>query len=219
MEKFAARIFRYRIEGIMNSDEQFEAIVSEHYEALFRFAMSLARVEADALDLTQHTFYIWATKGHQLRDWSKVKTWLYTTLHRAFLVGRRKQSRFVEDELEEAVNKLPIEFYGLPEQADASVALRALAEVDPVYQPAVALFYLEDYSYRQIGEILGVPVGTVKSRVARGIIQLRDILQVTPGAAKKSAGARRGGPDLEAGVPAEKPGQATASDQPCSLGL
>jgi len=74
----------------MNSAEQFEAIVSEHYEPLYRFAMSLARMEADARDLTQQTFYVWATKGHQLRDLSKVKTWLFTTLHRAFLEARRK---------------------------------------------------------------------------------------------------------------------------------
>ena len=63
-----------RIQMKMNSADQFEAIVSEHYEPLFRFAMSLTRVESDAWDLTQQTFYIWATKGHQLRDVTKVKT-------------------------------------------------------------------------------------------------------------------------------------------------
>src|SRR5947208_11090356 len=70
---------------IMNATDQFETIVGEYYEPLFRFAMSLTRVESDAQDLTQQTFYVWATKGHQLRDISKVKTWLFTTLHRAFL--------------------------------------------------------------------------------------------------------------------------------------
>ena len=52
----------------MNSTEQFETIVSEHYEPLFRFAMSLTHAESDARDLTQQTFYVWAAKGHQLRD-------------------------------------------------------------------------------------------------------------------------------------------------------
>ena len=61
----------------MNSADQFEAIVGEHYEPLFRFAMSLTRSKPEAWDLTQQTFYIWATKGHQLRDLSKVKTWLF----------------------------------------------------------------------------------------------------------------------------------------------
>src|SRR2546430_2180512 len=62
----------------MNAADPFEAIVNEHYEPLYRFAMSLTRAESDAGDLTQHTFYIWATKGHQLRDRTKVKTWLFT---------------------------------------------------------------------------------------------------------------------------------------------
>jgi DNA-directed RNA polymerase specialized sigma subunit, sigma24 homolog len=52
----------------MNSADPFETIVGEHYEPLFRFALSLTRMESDARDLTQQTFYVWATKGHQLRD-------------------------------------------------------------------------------------------------------------------------------------------------------
>src|SRR6266571_9289896 len=91
----------------MNAADQFETIVSEHYEALYRFAMSLTRAEPDARDLTQQTFYVWATKGHQLRDPSKVKTWLFTTLHRAFLEARRRQTRFPHLELEEVSEQLP----------------------------------------------------------------------------------------------------------------
>jgi len=159
----------------MNSTDQFEAIVDKHYEGLYRFAMSLTRVESDAQDLTQQTFYIWATKGHQLRDFSKVKTWLYTTLHRAFLETKRRGNKFQHCELEEVSHELPV-FSPELTHLDSSQALSALAQVDPVYQGAVALFYLEDYSYKDIAEILAVPVGTVKSRVARGIMQLRGIL-------------------------------------------
>jgi RNA polymerase sigma-70 factor (ECF subfamily) len=65
---------------------------------------------------------------------------------------------------------------------DSSQVLAALKRVDEVYQAAVALFYLEDCSYKEIAEILAVPVGTVKSRIARGIMQLRGILGfVEPG--------------------------------------
>src|SRR6266536_2235873 len=92
----------------MNPTDQFEAIVSEHYEPLYRFAMSLTRAEADARDLTQQTFYIWATKGHQLRDLSKVKAWLFTTLHRAFLESRRRGTRFPHHSLDEVpLDELP----------------------------------------------------------------------------------------------------------------
>jgi RNA polymerase sigma-70 factor, ECF subfamily len=160
----------------MNSADQFEALVSEHYEPLFRFAMSLARAESDAQDLTQHTFQVWATKGHQLRDFSKVKTWLYTTLHRAFLQLRRRQSRFPQPDAEDFIEQLPDVSPVLPDQADSLQVLPALAQVDEIYQAAVALYYLEDYAYKDIAFILDVPVGTVKSRIARGIAQLREIL-------------------------------------------
>ena len=160
----------------MNSAEQFEAIVSEHYEPLFRFALSLTRAEADAQDLTQHAFYVWATKGHQLRDLTKVKTWLFTTLHRAFLQGRRRQSRFPEQELDEVIEQLPAASPVLADQVDSLQVLPALAKLDEKYQAAVVLFYLEDYAYKDIAMILDVPLGTVKSRIARGVAQLREIM-------------------------------------------
>src|SRR5579862_5271400 len=63
----------------------FQDLVSRFYRPLYQFAFGLCRSEAEACDLTQQTFYVWATKGHQLRDASKVKTWLFTTLHHEFL--------------------------------------------------------------------------------------------------------------------------------------
>jgi RNA polymerase sigma-70 factor (ECF subfamily) len=163
----------------MNSDEQFEAVVSEFYEPLFRFAMSLTRAESDAQDLTQQTFYVWATKGHQLRDDSKAKTWLYTTLHRIFLNSRRRQTRFPHHDLEEVSGELPFVSPNFANQLDSTQMLVALAKVDEVYQAAVALFYLDDLSYKEIAAILEVQIGTVKSRISRGIAQLREILMST----------------------------------------
>ena len=160
----------------MNPDDQFEAIVCEHYESLFRFAMSLTHLESDACDLTQQTFCVWAKKGHQLRDFSKVKTWLFTTLYRAFLGARRRQTRFPHHELKEVADELPVFASEPAGQADHSQVLRALARVDGIYQAAVALFYLEDYPYKDIAAILDLPIGTVKSRIARGIAQLREIM-------------------------------------------
>ena len=158
--------------------DHFEQIVSEHYESLYRFAFSLTRVEADALDLTQQAFYLWATKGHQLRDRSKVKTWLFTTLHRAFLDARRKQQRFFPSSLDELVSQEPpVLTIESTDNADHVPVLQALAQVDKSYQAAVALFYLGDNSYLEIAGILHVPIGTVKSRLARGLAQLRQILQ------------------------------------------
>jgi len=160
----------------MNSTEPFETIVSRHHEGLYRFALSLTRSESSAGDLTQQTFYIWATKGHQLRDISKVRSWLYTTLHRTFLQSRRTELKFPHQELNEDSQEFPLFSPEIPNRFDSAQVLLALAKVDEVYQAAVTLFYLEDYSYKEIAEILETPVGTVKSRIARGIGQLRVIL-------------------------------------------
>src|SRR6266404_2002158 len=158
--------------------DEFGELAARHYEPLYKFAFSLTRAEADASDLTQQTFYLWATKGHQLRDRSKVKTWLFTTLHRIFLEARRRQTRFPHRSLDEvAPEDLPASSPLSDDQMDSAQVLRALALVDEVYQGAVALFYLEDCSYREIAEILEVAEGTVKSRIARGITQLRHLME------------------------------------------
>jgi RNA polymerase sigma-70 factor (ECF subfamily) len=138
------------------------------------------------MDLTQHTFYVWATKGHQLRDISKVKTWLFTTLHRAFLAARRSESRFTQCDLQDVAEELPAASPIAENPVDSPQILSALAKVDEVYQAPVALFYLEDYAYKDIAAILDVPLGTIKSRIARGIVQLRRILLPNDRAASPS---------------------------------
>lgn len=164
----------------MASGPDFESIVTCHYESLYQFAFSLTRTEADACDLTQQTFYVWAAKGHQLRDVSKVKTWLFTTLHRMFLQNFRRSLRFPHHELDEASPELPTLPAAFVSNLDAAEILRALAGLDEVYRGPVALFYLEDCSYKEIAEVLELPIGTVKSRMARGIAQLQKLLAVTP---------------------------------------
>jgi len=154
----------------------FEGLVAQFYEPLYQFAFSLTRSEADACDLTQQTFYIWATKGHQLRDAGKVKTWLFTTLHRQFLETRRRQTRFPHHDIDLVVQELPTLSPVTVSQLDAAKVLDALNQVDETYQGAVALFYLQDCSYNEIAEALELPLGTVKSRISRGISQLQGIL-------------------------------------------
>src|SRR3974377_822390 len=85
----------------------FETLVGRFYRSLYQFALSLTQTEADACDLTQETFYVWATKGHQLRDAGKVKSWLFTTLHREFLERHRRQTRFPHVDLDQAMDELP----------------------------------------------------------------------------------------------------------------
>ena len=102
-----------------------------------------------------------------------MKSWLFTTLHREFLAKRRRLVRFPHHELAEVEEELPELPPELPQRLDWEVAAECLAQVEPTFQAPVALFYLEDYSYNQIAEILDIPLGTVKSRISRGIAQLQ----------------------------------------------
>jgi RNA polymerase sigma factor (sigma-70 family) len=163
----------------MTPEVDFEKLVELHYKSMYRFAFSLTRSESEASDLTQQSFYIFAKSGGQLRDKSKVKSWLFTTLHREYLARRRRIVRFPEMEFSEAQTELPNVEANL-QSADAPAVLGALAKVDANFQAAVSLFYLEDYSYPEIAEILDVPLGTVKSRIARGIEQLKRLLLDEP---------------------------------------
>lgn len=167
----------------------FENLVAQFYRSLYQFAFSLTQSESDACDLTQQTFYVWATKGHQLRDETKVKSWLFTTLHREFLESRRRQTRFPHFELTQVGPELPPVSPARVNQLDAAQVLQALSQVDPVYRAPLSLFYLDDCSYKEIAEILNAPMGTVKSRIARGIGQLQKLLasNETPGQVRKES--------------------------------
>lgn len=139
---------------------------------LYRFALSLSRRESDAMDLTQQTFYLWALKGHQLREASKVKTWLFTTLYREFLGKKRRDDRFVETNDEELLAEPAQVDSNVVNELDASVVQKALHQLDEKFRAPLTLFYLEQHSYREIAEILSLPIGTVMSRISRGKAEL-----------------------------------------------
>jgi RNA polymerase sigma-70 factor (ECF subfamily) len=139
--------------------------------------MSLTRTEHDARDLVQETFLTWAEKGAQLRDSSRVKSWLFTALYRRFLEGQRRLSRFPHVDIDAVQVDLPSVEPVSAARLDAESIPRLLAELEPQYRAAVALFYLEDYSYTEIAAIMDVPLGTVKSRIARGLVQLKALAQ------------------------------------------
>ena len=153
----------------------FEEVVERFYAPLYRFALSLARDMHEAGDLTQQTFVIWAEKGHQLRDPSKVKSWLFSTLHREFLGARRRETRFPERDLDASAEagELPVIAPSGEASLDGATVLSALRGIDEVFRAPLALFYLQDHSYKEIAEVLEIPIGTVMSRIARGKEALR----------------------------------------------
>ncbi len=160
-------------------EPDFEQVVNSHYESLYRFALSLARNEADACDLTQDTFYTFATKGHQLRDKSKIKAWLFTALRRKFLGARRHDTRFPHFEVGSVDEKLPAISPTMVDEMDGATVWEALMQLEEIYRAPLTLLYLEDHSYREIAEALEIPVGTVMSRISRGKTLLRDQLTKT----------------------------------------
>jgi RNA polymerase sigma factor (sigma-70 family) len=162
---------------MLMSHEVFTQLVDAHYAPLYRFALSLAKNQADAGDLVQQTFFVWATKGHALRDAGKAKSWLFTTLHREFLRGRRRDARMASiEDLPSGRADLPAEEIDRVRRMDGALVLETLQEVDEVFRAPLTLFYLEDLSYVEIAEALEVPVGTVMSRLSRGKAQLRATL-------------------------------------------
>ena len=163
-------------------DSTFEEIVNAHYQGLYRFAFSLAHSEAQACDLTQETFRKFAVKASQIDSPSKVKTWLFTTLYREFIDGHRRDSRLQPLDTEEHEISTVVEA-DQADKFDGTVAREALSKIDEAFRAPLVLFYLQDHSYREIADILGVPLGTVMSRISRGRALLREILtdRVQPG--------------------------------------
>lgn len=158
------------------SELDFEEVARAHYVTLFRLALSLTRNEAEACDLTQQAFYRLATRKHQLLDPGKVKWWLITTLRREFYHERRRQVRHPHCEYDGTEHDAP----ALPPESidsmDAEHVMDAVLSLDDKYRSALMLFYVDDCSYKEISELLGIPIGTVMSRLARGKSQLNQIL-------------------------------------------
>lgn len=168
------------------ADELFTRLVDAHYASLYRFALSLARNEADACDLVQQTFYVWATKGHSLREAAKAKTWLFTTLYRDFLRGRRRGARLTAlEDLPPGEQDPAGDTQDLELKFDSNLVVQALQEVDEGFRVALTLFYLEDMAYQKIAALLEVPIGTVMSRLSRGKAQLRAALARHAGAMER----------------------------------
>jgi RNA polymerase sigma-70 factor, ECF subfamily len=160
-------------------DLDLQRIVSELYSPLYRFAFALSRNETQAADITQETFLILATQQAQVRDITKIKSWLFTTLRREFLRGLRSQSSHPEVELKPEHQDQLVANSGVLQASDAATVLETLAHVDESYRVVLELFYLADLSYKEIAATLDIPIGTVMSRLSRGKEQLRTLLAKT----------------------------------------
>ena len=158
-------------------------IVDTYYQQLYRFGISLTRDVDRAADLVQQVFVIWAQKGHQLKDDNKVKSWLFTSLYREHLRLAKRQNRFPSQDYEEAAENIPAESTSADRTMDAQLALDLLGQLDETYRAPLTLFYLQQHSYKEIAEILDIPIGTVMSRISRAKEQLRNKMLREPSSA------------------------------------
>ncbi len=170
---------------------RFAILIEPHFDALFRAAYRLARNRADAEDLVQET-YLRAYRGFGgFREGTNVKAWLYRILTNTFINQYRAKKRRpdqvdlddVEDfyifrrlgGLEAADAERTAETEALEAMPDDEVK-QALESIPEQFRMAVILADIEGFSYKEIAEILDVPIGTVMSRIHRGRRQLQKLL-------------------------------------------
>ena len=165
----------------------FDAEALSFVDSLYGTAMRLTRNPADAEDLVQNTYVKAFRFSDRFQPGTNLKAWLFTILHNTFRNNIRQAGRDPVEVNSETVDQTPADpgKDRSPEQilmratldADLQAALDALPAA---FRQAVWLRDVEEFSYREIAEILSVPQGTVLSRISRGRQALFGQLADTP---------------------------------------
>lgn len=152
------------------------ALIEAHIPGLRRFACALLRGDRQSADdLVQDCLERALSRWHLRRTEGDVRGWLYTILYNRFLSDKHRQRRRgVHDALLEiAEAQLP----GVEGGQDLALAhrdlLRAFAALPEEQRSVLVLIAVEDLSYQEAARVLGVPTGTVMSRLSRGRERLR----------------------------------------------
>ena len=154
----------------MDSSQAFESGLTELLPRLRRFAHSLSRNGADADDLTQATVERALRSRDQWEPGTRLDSWLYRIMRNLWIDTVRARGRKEKHEAPEE------EAFGIgedPRQAiEASLELtRAMAAMEKLpdeQREIVALILIEGFGYREVSEMLDLPIGTVSSRLVRG---------------------------------------------------
>ena len=168
---------------------RFEADALQYLDQLYAAAMRMTRNPADAEDVVQETFAKAYASFHQFTPGTNLKAWLYRILTNTYINSYRKKQRepqlsdgeSVEDwqlaraESHTSSGLKSAETVALENLPDSDVK-DALQQLAPDFRLAVFLADVEGFSYKEIAEIMGTPIGTVMSRLNRGRTQLRKLL-------------------------------------------
>lgn len=159
---------------------QFETEAMVHRDALYSFALKLARSREDAQDLVSDTMLRALERWEQYHLGTNIRAWMFTILYHVFVSRKRRidarEMQLPEDTegraMYEAVGVADPEGQFFDSFLDDQVT-RALGALPDEYRTAVMLSDLEGLRYSEIADVLGVPEGTVKSRLFRGRRQLQ----------------------------------------------
>ena len=161
--------------------ECFEKHLSPHVPMLYKSAIRMCGNSNDAQDLIQETLYIALKSFHQLIDPAKSKSWMFSILRNLFLKDIEKTKKRAEIEFDSVCDKLSDrqhpegDFLRAEVRNNIQVVLNTLEERLRV---VLVKFYFDGLSYKEISELLNIPIGTVMSRIARAKVYLkREILR------------------------------------------
>jgi RNA polymerase sigma-70 factor (ECF subfamily) len=160
----------------------FEAEALGYLNNLYGAALRLTRNPSDAEDLVQDTYVKAFRSAKQFKTGTNLKAWLFTILHNTFRNQRRDSGRSpVDVDSDRLELSAPADPAAGPEaqllrdtlDADVQAALDALPEA---FREAVWARDVDEFSYAEIADMLGIPIGTVMSRISRGRRMLYDRL-------------------------------------------
>lgn len=182
----AALVARIR----QGSDRAFNLLIDRHQRAVRGFLRRLLPDAADADDIAQETFLAAWEGAHAYRGSSSVRSWLCAI---AWRKARSAQRAWFRRRTREAADASG-EDDGLQASAEDRLAVKQALQALPLDQrAAVALCLAEGFSHAEAAEILGAPLGTVKSHVARGRARLLEALSEIPGSGPWQDASQGGG--------------------------